>query len=86
MQRYYTARGLGEEERQETRKSKSKEKLWVLAQPPYSLQENRRQLPRVEPWNQGDRLPVAEENPGSRYGQRLGVQARLWAHSRYIHL
>ena len=35
---------------------------------------------KVEIWNQGDRPPVAEENPGSRYLQRLGGQVRPRAH------
>ena len=33
-----------------------------------------------------DRPPDAEENPGSRYRQRLGGQARPRVHSRYIHV
>ena len=37
----------------------------VLAQPPYSPQGSGKQSPRVEPWNQEDRQPGAEENPGS---------------------
>ena len=53
-----------------------KRKWWVLAQPPYSTQENRSQLPRVEPWNQGDTPPVTEENSGTRHRRRLGGQAR----------
>ena len=62
-------------------------KKWkVLAQSPYSLQGNRRKSPRVEPWNQWDRSPDAEKNPGSRYRQSLGEHARLWAHSKYIHV
>ena len=34
-------------------------------------------------WNQGDKLPDAEENPGSWYHQRLGGQARPPLPSRY---
>ena len=67
-------------------KLRVKRKWWVLAQPPYSPQENGRQLPWVEPCNQGDKLPDAEENARSRHRQRLGGQARPRAHSRYIHV
>ena len=63
-----------------------KRKWWVLAHPSYSQPGNGRQSPRVEPWNQGDRPPDAEKNPGSRYRQRLVGEARLWGHSRYIHI
>ena len=35
-------------------------------------------------WNEGDRLPDAEENPGSRYRQRLVGQGRLMVYSTYI--
>ena len=59
---------------------------WVLAQTPYSPQGNGRQSPRVEPFNEEDRPPDAEENPGNRYRLRLGGQARQRAHSRYIHV
>ena len=38
----------------------------------------------MEPFNQGDRPPDAEENRRSRYGQRLGGKARPLAHSKYI--
>ena len=67
-------------------KVRAKIKWWVLAQPHYSPQGNGRLLPRGEPKNQGDRPHDAEENPGSRYRQRLGAQARPRAHSRYIHV
>ena len=60
-----------------------KRKWWVIAQPPYSSQGNGRQSPG---WNQGDRTPDTEENPGSHYRQKMGVQARPRAHSRYIHV
>ena len=63
-----------------------KRKWWVLAQLPYAPKGNRRQSPKVEPFNQGDRLPDAEENLGSQYHQRLGGQVRLQAHSRYIYI
>ena len=42
-------------------------KWWVLTQSRYSPQGNGRQSPWVEPWNQGDTPPNAEENPGSRF-------------------
>ena len=38
---------------------------WVLAHLPYSPQGNERQSLRVELWNQRDRSPDAEENPGA---------------------
>ena len=63
-----------------------KRKGWVLSQPPYSSEGNRRQSPRVEQFNQGDRAPDAEENAGSWNRQRLGGQARPRAYSRYIHI
>ena len=47
------------------RKLRVKRKWWVLAQPPYYPQESRRQSPRVELWNQDDRPPDVEENPGA---------------------
>ena len=68
------------------RKVRVKRKWWVLAQPPYSLQGNRRQSPRVEPSKQGVTPPDVEENPGSWYHQRLGGQTGPRAHSRYIHI
>ena len=43
----------------------------VLAQLPYSPQENWSQSPSVEPFNQGDGPPDAEENPGTWLRQRL---------------
>ena len=58
-------------------------KWWVLAQPPYSPKGSGRHSPRVEPFNQGDRPPDAE-NPWSQYRQRLGGQARPRAQSRCI--
>ena len=57
-----------------------------LDQALYSSQGNGRQSPRAEPFNQGYRLPDAEENPGSGYRQRLGGEARPRAHTRYIHV
>ena len=39
-----------------------KRKWWVLAQPPYSPQGNRRHSPRVEPFKQGNRPPDVEGN------------------------
>ena len=56
------------ERRGKTRKHEKvevKRKWWVLMQPPYSLQGNGRQLPRVEPFNQRNRPPDVEENLGS---------------------
>ena len=44
-----------------------KRKWWVLAQPPYYSQGNGRQSSRVEPFNQWDRPPDAEET------QRAGI-------------
>ena len=38
----------------------------------------------MEPFNQEDRPPDAEENPGRRYRQRLGGLARPRAHPTYI--
>ena len=65
--------GSGEEERMENTENVGvKRKFNVLAQAPYSLQGNGRQLTRVEPFNQRDR---PEENPG---------QARPRAHSKLI--
>ena len=60
-----------------------KRRWWVLANPPYSPQENGRQSPWVE---LGGRPPDLDENPGSQYLQRLGGRARPQVHSRYIHL
>ena len=40
--------------------------------------------PTVEPT--GDRTSDTEENPGRRYRQMLGEQARPRPHSRYIHV
>ena len=40
----------------------------------------------MEPFNQVDRLPDAEENPGSRYRQIPEGQARPRARFRYIHV
>ena len=40
----------------------------------------------MEPWNQGDSQPDAEENPGSRCRQKLGGQERLRTPSKYIHV
>ena len=71
----------GQEKRidRKTRKNRSEEKV---AQRPCSPQENGRQSPSFEPWNQDDRPPDTEENLGSRCCQRLGGQARPRAHSR----
>ena len=49
------------------------------------VKETGMQSPRMETWNQGDRPPDAEENPGTRYLQRLEGIARPRVHSRYIH-
>ena len=73
-QRYYMAGGGG------FRRGKTgkygevgvKRNWWVLVQPPYFLQGNGKQSPRVELWNKGDRPPDIEENPGSHYRQMLG--------------
>ena len=76
---------LGVQKRKDRRVG-MKRKWWVLAQPPYSLQGNGRQSPKVEPFKHEDRPLYAEENPGSRCRQRLGRKARARAHSRYIHV
>ena len=73
-----------QEEKQKQGKVVVKRKWWVLAQSPYSLQGNWKQSPGWK-WK-GDRSPYAEDNPGSRYRQRLGLQAVARAHSRYIHV
>ena len=39
----------------------------------------------MKPWNQGDRPPDVEENPGIQYHQRL-EQAQPKAHYRYNHI
>ena len=61
-----------------------KRKWWVLDHPPYSPSIKREVVTRVE--TDGDRPPEAEENPWSRYRQRLGGQTRPRAHYRYIHV
>ena len=60
-----------------------KRKCWVLVESPYSPQGTGRQLPRVEP---GGETTRCGGEPGCRYHQRLGGQARARAHSRYIHV
>ena len=76
----------GQEKRKERklRKSRSEEKM--VGYSSASPQENGRQSPRVEPFNQGDRPPDAEENPGSPYNQRLGGQTRPGTRSKYINV
>ena len=63
-QRHYITGGYQKKKDRNTRKSTSKEKLEVLAQPPYVPQGNGSQSPRLET---RDRSTVAEVNPGSRY-------------------
>ena len=73
----------GQEKRKDRQSRKSEEKVMFYLSLP---------IPRKETgdshqwWNQGVRPPDAEENPGSRYRQRLEGQARPRLHSRYIHV
>ena len=68
-----------------TQKSRNQEK--VVGFSSASLFPTRKwESPVVKPFNREDRPPDAEENPGSRYHQRLGGQERAWTYSRYIHV
>ena len=69
-----------------TRKSRSKERAMDFSSDslfPRRKQDAFTQGGTIEP---GDRTPEAEENPGSRYWQRLGRQVRPRVHSRYINV
>ena len=79
---------LGAQEKRKDKKTQKvggKRKWRVIAKPPYS-RKREAVIFRVEPFNQGDRPPNVEENPGNRYRQMLKGQARPRAHSRYIHI
>ena len=69
-----------------TWKSRREEKVDGISSASLFPQGNGRQLPMVEPYNQGDSPPDAEENPGSWYSQRPGGNARPRALSRYSHI